>query len=912
MRLFFYYVLHSFVNQLKKLFKSWILIFILVCALIGGVVGYMGSQIAEVAESNEEVLQESVESEDGDIQEILEDGAIDDVNSDIDDEAVVPSLTELAGLETNDMLELIMGLVILVILFFFLFNADKSGSKIFQPADVVMLFTSPMKPQAVLMFRVVTQMGMMLFITLYMLLQIPNLVVNVGLSVVSALSLLLVWFFTLVYGSLLQTLLYTAASSNAAIKKYLRPVIYTVLALVAIGYAVSFKLNGSRLSGVAAYLAGADAYFNQPVTCWIPIWGWLKGVSMFLVEGELVKCLVCIGLIVLSYGLIIFGITRTKPAFYEDAMAKSEERAAILAAAQSEKSNNIIKQRKKDRGDSIDRDGMNHGFGASVFFFKSMYNRFRFAHLHVFTKTMETYLVAAVGSAAIFRFVGNQSGDTPMMIIILILSGLCFFRAMGNSLEEDTNMDWFALIPDSIWKKLGWSLLACLVNCVLDLLPAVIIGALMVGGNLLSALLWTGVSLSLFFYATTVGVFINLTVPQQAGKNIKQFVQILFIYFGLLPDIAVTGFGLALKYTTVAAWGAIFINTLLGIVFFIMCPGFIKPRHSLKRRISHFEGNLKDVRRVFAWVAFSVFVMYVVTVVLQLLAGKLIVDIFPAAAANEWTLWLLSFAPFYFIAMPICYALLKRLPAKVPEKAPLKWQSLPVAFVISLFMLYAGSLISSLVNMLLGRLLGSASVNPLTAYTLNDNLVARVLVLAVLAPILEECLCRKMVIDRLRTYGEKPAILISALLFGMIHGNLYQVFYAVGVGLLYGYIYMRTGKLRYSIGLHMSLNFVGSIVGPEILKRVDLQAVANTTIGEFAEKGLWALPTSALAYGVYLIIITVCVILGLILLIIKSQSLVFKNTETEIPHGTAFKTTGLTWGMLLMIAAFGLTIVFIK
>ena len=86
-------------------------------------------------------------------------------------------------------------------------------------------------------------------------------------------------------------------------------------------------------------------------------------------------------------------------------MAKSEEKAELLAAAQSQKGGVGIVKRKKDRSDNLRRDGMRHGSGANVFFHKAMYNRFRFAHFGVFTKTSETYLVAAVGAAVLCRFV---------------------------------------------------------------------------------------------------------------------------------------------------------------------------------------------------------------------------------------------------------------------------------------------------------------------------------------------------------------------------------------------------------------------------------------------------------------------------------------------------------------------------
>ena len=38
MRLFGYYALHSVFNQIRKLFKTWVLVLILVCALFGGLI----------------------------------------------------------------------------------------------------------------------------------------------------------------------------------------------------------------------------------------------------------------------------------------------------------------------------------------------------------------------------------------------------------------------------------------------------------------------------------------------------------------------------------------------------------------------------------------------------------------------------------------------------------------------------------------------------------------------------------------------------------------------------------------------------------------------------------------------------------------------------------------------------------
>ncbi len=60
---------------------------------------------------------------------------------------------------------------------------------------------------------------------------------------------------------------------------------------------------------------------------------------------------------------------------------------------------------------------------------------------------------------------------------------------------------------------------------------------------------------------------------------------------------------------------------------------------------------------------------------------------------------------------------------------------------------------------------------------------------------------RKEIIS-LRRYGEKTAIMFSALAFALFHMNVFQFFYAFGLGLMFGYVYTRTSRLRYSVAMH--------------------------------------------------------------------------------------------------------------
>lgn len=78
---------------------------------------------------------------------------------------------------------------------------------------------------------------------------------------------------------------------------------------------------------------------------------------------------------------------------------------------------------------------------------------------------------------------------------------------------------------------------------------------------------------------------------------------------------------------------------------------------------------------------------------------------------------------------------------------------------------------------------------------------------SILAPLWEELVFRGYILRTLQPYGKRFAILGSALLFGLFHGNLLQTPYAVFMGLLLGYVAVEY-SIRWSVLLHMFNNLV--------------------------------------------------------------------------------------------------------
>lgn len=81
-----------------------------------------------------------------------------------------------------------------------------------------------------------------------------------------------------------------------------------------------------------------------------------------------------------------------------------------------------------------------------------------------------------------------------------------------------------------------------------------------------------------------------------------------------------------------------------------------------------------------------------------------------------------------------------------------------------------------------------------------------------LIPIAEELLYRGVVYKRLRLLvGVTPAIVLSALLFGLMHVNLVQFLYAGILGLLLAFLLERTGKLYAPILGHIAANLAAVV-----------------------------------------------------------------------------------------------------
>lgn len=304
----------------------------------------------------------------------------------------------------------------------------------------------------------------------------------------------------------------------------------------------------------------------------------------------------------------------------------------------------------------------------------------------------------------------------------------------------------------------------------------------------------------------------------------------------------------------------------------------------------------KDARRDFSRLGIGLLVIGIVCDLGQSLFSYLwgwLAGIVPSLAEASWMKWIVSFVPLYLIAMPVGLLLLRRVPAENLPQTKLGGKRFLELLLMCFPLMYAGNIIGNILSMLLS---GGSAQNALLNYITGGDTLWTFLVVVIIAPILEEFIFRKQLIDRCGKYGEKTAILFSGLTFGLFHMNLFQFFYATGLGLIFAYVYAHTRRLRYSVIMHMVINFLGSILAPLVLSLMDLEALETMDLA-FTPKTLLGL---LVGMG-YVFLLVGLSIAGLVLLIVKRKEFVLQPASQELPKQGRLRTVYGNVGVILFV-----------
>lgn len=130
-----------------------------------------------------------------------------------------------------------------------------------------------------------------------------------------------------------------------------------------------------------------------------------------------------------------------------------------------------------------------------------------------------------------------------------------------------------------------------------------------------------------------------------------------------------------------------------------------------------------------------------------------------------------------------------------------------LGFLISLVCIIGfGNLTNVFLELL--NLCGYSSI--LSDFTINTfwQYLVYVLVSCLVPAVCEELLFRGVILSGMKQYGAKIAIVISSLIFMLMHGNAEQTVHQFIVGLVVGYLFFATGNLWLGVIVHFFNNFI--------------------------------------------------------------------------------------------------------
>ncbi len=332
-----------------------------------------------------------------------------------------------------------------------------------------------------------------------------------------------------------------------------------------------------------------------------------------------------------------------------------------------------------------------------------------------------------------------------------------------------------------------------------------------------------------------------------------------------------------------------------------------QPTHAESAAID--PGREQAAKRAISRIGIAVVVLIVVWIGVSLAVTRLVARLMPELLLDPAFSVFISSIPLIAVAIPIAYLIVRSMPTIKPQRqAPIGGAKFTILIFISLGVMIVGNLLTNLIMRVVSFVF---QIEPLSSLEIVLQAPVWVVLLSavIISPIFEELLCRHIFMTRLLPYGEGYAIVLSSVIFACIHGNLFQFFYAFGVGVILALLYLRTGRLRYCMILHIILNALGSLVMVTLISRIDPELIAllyETSPEALAESEALLRMFYENIVPIYLLVQYVILeygaaLAGIVLLVLAVKRVHISRSETDIPISRSVSLTLSTFGGVLLL-----------
>ena len=191
---------------------------------------------------------------------------------------------------------------------------------------------------------------------------------------------------------------------------------------------------------------------------------------------------------------------------------------------------------------------------------------------------------------------------------------------------------------------------------------------------------------------------------------------------------------------------------------------------------------------------------------------------------SPWTDILVQYVFILGVGYLLMWLLICLVPKDPRKQERLSGEDFLICLTASMGMGFAFNMIGTEINYVISQFTGKyyLDMNPVTDMVM-DLSPSMIIYSCILGPFMEEFMFRGVLLKRARLYGDRTAVVFTAIMFGLMHGNISQFLYAAVIGLIFGYVAVKTNGIRYTVLLHMIVNSYGTILvlGEDVLSRVE-------------------------------------------------------------------------------------------
>lgn len=302
-------------------------------------------------------------------------------------------------------------------------------------------------------------------------------------------------------------------------------------------------------------------------------------------------------------------------------------------------------------------------------------------------------------------------------------------------------------------------------------------------------------------------------------------------------------------------------------------------------------------KKFFSKIGFNYLIFGLVSLIIQIIVINIIGGVNHNILSDINILAIISSICNYILPFPLFFYLMRKIEKQNLEKQSLSLKKFLLYLAITFTLMWIGNLVGVAVTSLIGNLFQIDISNPVEYLINSSDIWLNLLLISIIGPIFEEIFFRKFLIDRTIKYGARASIILSAVIFGFFHGNISQLFYAFLLGGFFAYVYIKTGKIIYTIALHIIVNLMGSVVSLFVSESVN--ALTANTYGTI----------DLLIIILYFLIIVSALFAGILSLLMFRKGK-FNGSKTQIALKHPLRTSLLNPGMICFILFYILIIVY--